>query len=111
MGTENSKPSFSLHEFKDWLSAQKDLSDFFNIDRDEDPKDTLIGREVTPKVSEKKLLQKIKAEHGEPVDLVTDLLESGGTITDTEGKNLLVEVESGSFYIPRFCVKLVKLEE
>ena len=107
------KPSFSLNEFKDWLSKQSDLSEFFDLSaRTTDNKhDQMIGCEVYAKVSAKKLLERIRPEEGDATVLVDDLLENGGMILGFEGKDLLVEVEAGSFYIPRFCVRLVKPEE
>ena len=27
------RPSFSLHDFKNWLADQKDMSEFFNIEK------------------------------------------------------------------------------
>lgn len=106
------KPSFSLFEFKNWLSTQGDLSDFFNISSensaDEQPNDRFIGHSVIVKVSERKLLEKIETEEGDVNDLVQDLVENGGVIIGSDGKNLLIEVESGSFYLPRFCVRIKK---
>lgn len=103
------KPSFSLNDFKHWLSEQSDLSEFFDLSsRTSKPGDELIGSEVTAKVSAKKLLERIRPEEGEAETLVEDLLENGGMILALDGKDLLVEVECGSFYLPRFCVRLVK---
>ena len=106
------KPSFSLFEFKNWLSTQGDLSEFFNIgsesSADEQPNDRFIGNSVIPKVSERKLLEKIETDEGDANDLIQDLVENGGVIIGADGKNLLIEVESGSFYLPRFCVKIKK---
>jgi hypothetical protein len=53
-------------------------------------------------------LQKIKSENDsiDPEDLVDDFMENGGLILSTKGKNLYIESSSGSFYLPRFCVKV-----
>lgn len=103
----NSRP-LSLQEFKHWLSEQDGLPEFFNINREqEDPNDTYIGKEVRAKVSEGKLLQRIETED-DPVQLVHEFMESGGTILSIEGKIVNVEVESGEFSIPRFCLKIKK---
>lgn len=104
------KPTFSLHEFKNWLSSQGDMTNFFNIDSSnyENPDEKFVGKEVVAKVSERKLLERIEPESGEPEQLVQDLIENGGVILAVEGKNLLIEVELGSFYLPRFCLKIKK---
>jgi hypothetical protein len=101
----------SLHEFKKWFSEQKDMSNFFNIGLDrEDPNDKFIGKEVKSKVSDQKLLERIETED-DPDILVAEFLETGGTILAVEEKKVHVEVESGTFFIPRFCVKVKKPEE
>lgn len=110
------KPSFSLQDFKNWLSQspqQKDLNEFFDLSsRGENKTDEMVGKEVYAKVSPKKLLEKIEPEEGgDPESLVEDLVENGGMILALKGKNLLIEVDSGSFYMPRFCVRIMKEEE
>lgn len=101
---------FSLHNFKNWLAEQKDLSDFFNIGLDENPNDKYVGKEVRSKVGDKKLLDRIETED-DPETLVQEFLEEGGTILAVEDKRVQIEVDSGSFYIPRFCVKIIKSED
>lgn len=106
------RPSFSLHDFKNWLSQQKDMSEFFNIEKPIASKaEGFIGMGVTPKVGMKKLLEKAHADDGDAEQMVHELVEDGGVIVDTKGKDLLIEVDSGCFYLPRFCVRLVKDEE
>lgn len=112
MSNNGERPSFSLHDFKNWLSEQKDMSDFFNIEKPASPKEEgYIGKQVTPKVGLKKLLEKAHADDGDPEQMVHELIDEGGVIVDTKGKELLIEVDSGCFYIHRFCVRLVKDEE
>lgn len=108
---EKKPNTFSLHEFKSWLSSQGDeITNFFDIgpSAQEDPSEKFIGREVKAKVSEKKLLEKIESETGEPEALIQDLIDNGGVILAVEGKRALIEVELGTFYLPRFCVKIKK---
>jgi hypothetical protein len=107
----NKKPSFSLNEFRSWLSEQKDLTDFFDISNRvgaDRPGDDMVGCEVYTKVSNKKLLERIQSEGADPELLIEDLVENGGMILAVDGKDLLIEVETGSFYLPRFCVKIKK---
>ena len=110
--TRDQQPSFSLNDFKHWLSKQSDLSEFFDLSNRTGarPGDELIGSEVSAKVSPRKLMEKIRVEDGDPETLVEDLVENGGMILALDGKDLLIEVDSGSFYLPRFCVRLVKPE-
>jgi hypothetical protein len=99
----------SLHDFKNWLSEQEDLTNFFNIgaDREEQtsPKfQKYIGRQVESRVSLKKLLQRVETED-DPESVVNEFLQSGGVVSDVSGKNVIVETESGDvFSVPRFCV-------
>jgi hypothetical protein len=106
-------PSFSLHDFKNWLSGQSDLNEFFDLSNrtaGSRPGDEMVGCEVYAKVSTKKLMEKIEPEEGDAETLIEDLVENGGMVLSVDGKNLLVEVETGSFLIPRFCVRLVTPE-
>lgn len=109
------KPSFSLQDFKNWLSQtpqQEDLTEFFDLSaRTDEGKPSLVGKDVVAKVSPKKLLEKIEPEEGEARELVRDLIENGGAILEVKEKNVLVEVESGSFYIPRFCIRIIEESE
>lgn len=102
------KRPLSVSDFKKWISEQKDLSDFFNIGLDkEDPKEKYIGNGVRSKVGEKKLLERIETEDDHET-VVREFLEDGGTLLSIEPKKVQIEVESGTFYIPRFCVKVQK---
>jgi hypothetical protein len=95
------------------MLGQSDLSEFFDLSArtsGNKPGDELIGCEVHAKVSAKKLLEKIKPEEGDPEILVEDLVENGGMILALNGKDLLIEVSSGSFLMPRFCVRLNQAE-
>ena len=100
----------SLKEFKNWLSDQKDLGDFFNINRDnciEDENEKYIGKECRSKVSEQKLIEKIETDQ-DAEEMVREFFEEGGSVLSIEGKKVQIETESGSFYLPRFCVKIKK---
>lgn len=105
----NNKP-MSLNEFKNWLDKQNDLGLFFTINRDkivEDDNEKYIGNTCRSKVSEKKLLEKIKTDE-DAKQIVREFVEEGGTVLGIEGKNVQIEVESGTFSLPRFCVKMKK---
>jgi len=97
----------SIKDFKNWLSEQQGVSEFFNIKEPENPLEKYIGKEVRPKVSESKLLQRIETDD-DPETLVQEFVTDGGTVLSVEGKRVNVEVESGEFSIPRFCVRIRK---
>ena len=98
----------SLNDFKNWLSEQNGMSEFFNISKDpEDPNERFIGNEVRPKVSEGKLLERIKTEE-DAEQLVQEFIEDGGVVLSIEGKKVNIQVESGEFALPRFCVRIRK---
>lgn len=100
----------SLNDFKDWLENQQDLGGIFNLNRNkivEDENDKFIGKHCKSKVSERKLLEKMETDDVVE-ELVEEFLTNGGTILATDGKQLHIEVDSGEFYLPRFCVKIKK---
>jgi len=100
-------PSFSLYEFKGWMSKQQDLSHSFN--KPEEEPHEYVGEQAYAKVSKSKFLSKINSSKSRNLDDVLDeFFEEGGTVTEVNGKNILIEVSCGVFSIPRFCVKIKK---
>lgn len=99
--------SLSLHDFKKWMSDQKGMSEFFNIGDLENPNEKYVGKPVRAKVSEQKLIEKVEADD-DVVRLVSEFVENGGTILAVEDRRIQIEVESGEFWAPRFCVKIQK---
>lgn len=100
----------SLNEFKNWLGEQKDLGGYFTINRAkivDDESEKFVGKSCRSKVSENKLLERIKTDE-DAEQIVREFLEEGGTVLGIEGKNIQIEVESGTFTLPRFCVKIKK---
>jgi hypothetical protein len=99
---------FTLQEFKNWLSDQKDISKFFNLSIEtHDQYEECIGKHAKPRVCECKLLAKIKCDD-DPQALVQEFIENGGEIVSMDNKEAYIEVNSGNFYLPRFCVKIKK---
>ncbi len=100
--------SLSLQDFKEWMSTQSDLTGIFSTEKPETKdNDEHAGKLVQTKVSRKKLIERIETEDVAEV-LVDDFVENGGTVLCVEQKRVQVEVESGVFFIPKFCVKLIK---
>lgn len=99
---------FTLQEFKSWLSNQKDTSKFFNLSVEaQDQYDEYVGRAVKPRVCENKMLAKIKCDD-DPQTLIQEFIENGGEVVSVDNKEAYIEVNSGNFYLPRFCVKIKK---
>lgn len=104
-------PSFSVSDFRDYMARNAELSSYFGLNETApDPRDELIGRSVRARVSTQKLAQRIRPEAGDADALIADLVEDGGTILGVDGAELLIDVSCGSFYVPRFCVRLVKAD-
>jgi hypothetical protein len=88
-------PIFNMGDFKKWVEQQQESE--FKFSRHE--------VRVEPKINAKKLAHKIIPEEGERRDLVLDFKENGGLVTDINGKEFLIEVDSGKFFISRQYVK------
>lgn len=98
----------SLDDFKNWLSEQKESSNSFNFSKEpEDPNERFIGKEARTKVCESKLLERIRTNQ-DSEQLVQEFMEEGGIVLSVKGKKVELQVESGEFTIPRFCVKIRK---
>lgn len=103
---------FCLEEFEDWLLKQDEQIPMdFNLEKiienkNKQLQEDLSGFEVKAKVSREKIDEKIEVVDGDQEDLIEDLLEFGGTILEDKGKQFLIEVDSGSFYLSKFCLKI-----
>lgn len=89
------KPDFTLGHFKKWIREQKDHT------LDDQKKHHIIGTKVESKVPFSKLVNVSSTEDGDIAELIANFQESGGIIADIDGKNFLIEVSTGSFYVPR----------
>lgn len=90
---------FSFDNFKKWIKEQKEF----------DPKikkEFPIGELVESKIGPKKLVKFMTLEDGQENRVVKDFMKNGGKIKEINGKEFLVEVTMGSFYIPKNYVRL-----
>lgn len=86
---------FNLNDFKKWMGHQHDAKS----------KPNMIGLQVESKITFKRLLSRIETQDGEVEEVAKDFKKNGGTITEVNGQNILVEVNSGSFLIHRMYIK------
>jgi hypothetical protein len=100
---QKNEPSFSLNDFKKWMTSQKQVTP------EERRKYELAGVRVESKLGLKRLPSKMSTEDGDLLELAREFRRFGGTILESdEDNNVLVEVDSGSFLIPRIFVRKIK---
>ncbi len=87
---------FYLNDFKKWIHKQKDESP---------SRPHMIGVQVESKVNLKKLVSRMDVQEGEEEELAKDFKQNGGIISEVDGSNILVEVDSGSFIIHKMYIK------
>jgi hypothetical protein len=93
------EPSFSLNDFRKWMSKQK-------VESSRKPK--YRGAIAESKLSLKRLVTKMDVDQGELHEMAKDFKRRGGTILECDGDNiLLIEVNSGTFRIPKFFVNIL----
>lgn len=93
------EPDFSLNDFRKWMSKQK-------FESSSKPK--YRGCIVESKLSLKRLITKMDVDQGDLCEMAKDFKRKGGTILECDGDNiLLVEVQSGTFRIPKFFVTIL----
>lgn len=95
----NNNDVFSFDNFKKWIKDQKDF----------DPKIKKkfpIGEQVESKISSKKFAKVMTLEDGQENRVIKDFIKNGGKVREINGKEFLIEVTMGSFYVPRNYVRL-----
>lgn len=84
----------SLDQFKKWISTQNEYNPKIE-------KKFPIGIQVESKVNAKKLASVMTLENGQEGRVIKDFMKNGGKISEVNGKEFLIEVTMGSFYINR----------
>jgi hypothetical protein len=95
---ENKNDIFSLDNFKKWINNQKEFDSRIK-------KKFPIGEQVESKVSVKKFSEVMTLEDGQMNRVVKDFMKNGGKIKEVSGKEFLVEVTMGSFYVSKNYVR------
>lgn len=97
------EPSFSLKDFKKWMATQKQPP------IEDRRKYELAGVRVESKLGLKRLVTRMSSQEGDVVEMAREFRRHGGVILEVDSDNVvLIEVDSGTFHIPRFFVKKVK---
>lgn len=95
---------FSIEEFKKWMENHKDSAPRF-VRPSKDKEDEFVGLSVESKISVHRLAEKIEPSEGSLHILARDFRREGGIVREVDGHNFLIEVSSGSFFIPRNFVR------
>lgn len=91
------EPSFSLSDFKKWMSSQHEQPVRQN---------DLVGVQVESKIRLSSLLEHIEVNDGDLEEVAKDFKKNGGTILEATSEELFVQVDVGNFRIPKhFCKK------
>tara|TARA_Y100000034_G_scaffold38278_2_gene47039 strand:- start:17397 stop:17741 length:345 start_codon:yes stop_codon:yes gene_type:complete len=101
-------PGFSIYQFKKWLDEQSDNSlPTLNLNKPKTDIDRTLGSPVYPKVSDAKILERMEDIDGDKEVLLSEF-KTKATVLRSYGKRVTILTESGTFSIPRFCVKIEK---
>lgn len=87
----------SLDNFKKWINEQKS--------NEKDNVSKLIGLQVESKLKSKRLAKHIDSYDGDLDEITDEFCECGGYIIEIKEHSFSIEVDSGTFNIPRCFVK------
>jgi len=109
MTKKSKEPSFSLHEFRSWLSTQQGPKPHEQKTKNK-LAESLIGKQIESRLGAKRLEMKI-ADHNK-TDIADILAEdfrvNGGKITAVNELMVNIEVDSGTFFLPKIYTKQVE---
>jgi hypothetical protein len=95
------EPSFSLNDFKKWMASQTDKPTRKSRNHAE-----IVGTMIESKIGVKRLMSKMLVDEGDVRELAEDFKEHGGVVVDSDKDEiLLIEVDSGTFMLPKFFVR------
>lgn len=117
--TDNDKskrePSFSIYEFRGWLSKQPEktfhLTESNSEEIEPEQNDNLIGERVAPRLGVKRLHQQI-LEHNQEIDqtklneVIEDFKEFGGVVTESKDLKFKIKTNLSDFFLPKLYTKL-----
>jgi hypothetical protein len=89
---------FSLNDFKKWMSHQPSQKKHHRHE--------LIGFQVESKIGIKRLVTKMETtDENDIQEMAKDFKQYGGIVLEAHQDNLLIEVDSGCFTIPKYFVR------
>jgi hypothetical protein len=86
------------------MEAHNDSAPRF-VRPNKDKEDEFVGLSVESKISVHRLAEKIEPREGSLHILARDFRRDGGIVREVSGHSFLIEVNSGSFVIPRNFVR------
>jgi hypothetical protein len=92
----------SLDNFKKWINEQKSKGQETS---------RLIGLQVESKLKPKRLAKHVDSHEGDLDEITAEFCEYGGYILEVNDASFVIEVNAGSFSIPRCFVKKKEKEE
>ena len=93
---------FNFNDFRKWVNSQKDESP---IKKHEDK--LQAGALVESKVSAKKIMVRMDIQEGDEEEIAKEFKQKGGTISEIDGNDILIDVDSGSFIIHKAYIKAI----
>lgn len=97
------EPTFSLHDFKRWLTGHSEGKMSFQLKRP--VTNTCLEAEL--KVPIRNAMDYVEECGGNPESLLREFKREGGLIVEKDGNQYKIQVTSGTFILPRDCVRLV----
>jgi len=104
---EQPSPGFSIYQFKKWLDENNNGLPTLDLNKPELDIDRTLGSPVYPKVSDTKIIERMEDNDTDKATLLAEF-KINATVLKNYGKRVTILVESGTFSIPRFCVKIDK---
>lgn len=92
--------NFNLDDFKKWIDEQEESDSSLRKNEYSE------GDIVKSTIPFKKLVNRINEESGNRKSICKEFYMNGGTVVSFDSKNLIIEVDSGSFAINKLYVEL-----
>lgn len=110
MNESNKEPSFSLHEFRSWLSKHKSPKGDRSSRKKNKVNEGMVGLKVESRLGIGRLEEKIaEANDGMDPDVVSEVAaefkENGGLIAEVTGLTVKVQAGEHNFLLPKIYMK------
>lgn len=91
---------FNFNDFRKWINSQKDDSPAKKCENK-----FQVGTLVESKVSIKKIIARMEIQEGEEEEVAKEFKQKGGTISEIDENEIMIDVDSGSFIIHKAYVR------